>query len=68
MAKRKKRKMPASTTGLNPGEKMSEYPRTTVRLPPATPEILERVASVQGRRQWRMLLDAIEACAAGVLR
>jgi predicted transcriptional regulator len=40
---------------------MSEYPRTTVRLPPDVRELLDRVAMRQGRQQWRVLVDAIRA-------
>jgi len=72
MAKRKPRRRvwrdwtPRQPTGINEGEKLSEYPRTTVRLPPEVRELLERVANVQGRQQWRVLVDAITTYAASV--
>ena len=63
MAKRKRRlkrtRKPRGTTGLRPGEKMSEYPRTTVRLPPDVRELLDHTAAREGRQQWRVLVDAI---------
>ena len=50
------------------GELLSEYPRTTVRLPPDVRELLERVAKAQDDRpQWKVLVDAIREYAARVL-
>ena len=66
MAKRRRKKKgkPRGTkgrnpTGVNPGELLSEYPRTTVRLPPDVRFLLEHVAKHQNRQQWRVLVDAI---------
>jgi len=49
------------------GAKSSEYPKTTVRLPPDVRELLERLAEHQDREQWRVLVDAIREYAARVL-
>ena len=50
-------------TGLEPGERLSDYPRLTVRVPAAVREDLKAVARLQGRREWRVLVDAIRAYA-----
>jgi len=54
-----KRKARAGT-GLRPGELLSEYRQTTLRLPPDIFALLRRIAKHQdGRPQWRVLVDAI---------
>jgi hypothetical protein len=50
--------IPRQPTGEG-GAKVSEYQRTTVRLPPDVRELLERTAKAEGRQQWRVLVDAI---------
>ena len=62
MAKVVKRKA-RNPTGLKPGELMSEYPRTTVRLPPDVRALLKRTAAKERRQEWRVLVDAIRAYA-----
>jgi hypothetical protein len=53
--------------GLGPGEKVSEYPRLTVRVPADVRDDLKAVARVQGRQEWRVLVDAIRAYCSPVL-
>jgi hypothetical protein len=48
-------------TGLRPGEKLSDYPRMTIRLPPDVRAELDAAGYVLGRPQWRVLVDAIRA-------
>jgi hypothetical protein len=48
-------------TGLRPGERLSDYPRLTVRVPPETVERLRELAERQDVPQWRILHDAIHA-------
>jgi len=48
-------------TGLRPGEKLSDYPRMTIRLPPEVRAQLDAAGYVLGRPQWRVLVDAILA-------
>lgn len=48
-------------TGLRPGEKLSDYQRLTIRLPPDVRAELDATAYVLGRPQWRVLVDAIRA-------
>ena len=48
-------------TGLRPGEKLSDYQRMTIRLPPDVRAELDAAGYVLGRPQWRVLVDAILA-------
>ena len=48
-------------TGLRPGEKLSDYPRMTIRLPPDVRAELDAAGYVLGRPQWRVLVEAIRA-------
>lgn len=48
-------------TGLRPGEKLSDYQRMTIRLPPDVRAGLDAAGYVLGRPQWRVLVDAILA-------
>jgi hypothetical protein len=67
MAKWKRSRKPAKDgrgrrpTGLQPGEKLSEYPRLTVRVPSDVRDDLKAVARRQERQEWRVLVDAIRA-------
>jgi len=74
MAKRRQRKKgkPRGTkgrnpTGLRPGERLSDYPRLTVRVPAETVERLQELAKYQGVPQWRALMNVIETSAAEAL-
>jgi predicted transcriptional regulator len=42
---------------------VSEYPRTTVRLPRDVRALLKRTAKLEQRPEWRVLVDAIRAYA-----
>jgi hypothetical protein len=53
-------------TGIRPGELSSEYPHTTVRLPPDVRALLKRTAKQEQRPAWRVLVDAIRLYAKGV--
>ena len=46
-------------TGVRPGERLTDYKRVTVRLPPETVAQLEGLAEKLGRPQWRVMCDAI---------
>ncbi len=48
-------------TGVRPGEKLSDYPRMTIRLPPDVRAELDAAGYVLDRPQWRVLVDAIQA-------
>jgi CheY-like chemotaxis protein len=45
--------------GLKPGERVSDYPQLSVRVPQSTIETLHAVCSVTGDPQWRVLADAV---------
>jgi Ribbon-helix-helix protein, copG family len=48
-------------TGLQPGERLSDYPRLTVRVPQETVDRLRALADAEGVPQWRILHAAIQA-------
>ena len=60
-AKRSHRKRGHPPTGLRPGEKLSDYQRMTIRLPPDVRAELDAAGYVLGRPQWRVLVEAIRA-------
>jgi hypothetical protein len=60
-AKSTQRKPGHPPTGLRPGEKLSDYPRMTIRLPHDVRAELDAAGYVLGRPQWRVLIDAIRA-------
>ena len=43
------------------GQRTSEYPQLSVRLPPDTRAALCALAAAQGRPMWRVLMDALSA-------
>jgi hypothetical protein len=49
-----------STTGIRPGEKVSEYGRMTIRLPEDTRDDLEALSKAQQCPQWRIIVDALQ--------
>ena len=54
--------------GMRAGERVSDYPRLTVRVPRRVVDLLERMAAQEERPQWRVLADAITERAARVLK
>jgi hypothetical protein len=48
-------------TGLRPGERVSDYKRLTIRLPPDVQGELVAASGALRRPQWRVLIDAIRA-------
>src|SRR5262245_26946642 len=46
-------------TGVRPGERLTDYKRVTVRLPPETVAQLEDLSAKLARTQWRVMCDAI---------
>jgi hypothetical protein len=51
-------------TGLRPGERLIDYKRITVRLPPGTVSRLEALAGELQITQWRVMVQAVDAFAA----
>ena len=64
MVRKKRRQGQRSTTGLRPGEKASDYPRLTIRLPDDVRDQLEALSQALHLPQWRVIVDAIQAYAA----
>jgi hypothetical protein len=52
------------STGLRPGERLTDYKRITVRLPPRTVSRLEALAGQLQITQWRVMVQALDAYAA----
>jgi hypothetical protein len=50
-------------TGLQPGEKVSEYHQFTVRVPDADVALLTTLSGVLSRPRWRVISDALRAFA-----
>jgi hypothetical protein len=48
-------------TGVRPGEKASEYPRITLRLPDEALAELDAAGRAVGRPRWRVVMDAVRA-------
>lgn len=49
------------TTGIRPGEKVSDYARFTVRLPDDVRAELDAAAGALRRPSWRVVIDALRA-------
>jgi hypothetical protein len=58
---KKRRRGQRSTTGMRPGEKSSEYPQMTIRLPENVRDQLEALSQELQLPQWRVIVDAIQA-------
>ncbi len=56
-----KKKRPRGTTGIRPGEKVSEYRRFALRMPDDVRGELEAAAGALRRPSWRVVVDAIRA-------
>ena len=52
-------------TGVNPGEKVSDYPRFAVRLPDDVRGELQAASGALRRPAWRVVIDAIRAVSQG---
>ena len=48
-------------TGVRPGEKASEYPRLTMRLPEDSLALLKAIGRVVDAPAWRVMVDALRA-------
>lgn len=53
-------------TGIRPGERITDYHRTTVRLPPDAVARLRAAAIVTGRPAWKVILDGLDALISGL--
>jgi hypothetical protein len=46
--------------GAHPGEKVSDYPQLSVRVPPDMKLKLGALSMLQSKPQWRIMLEAME--------
>jgi len=46
--------------GAQPGEKVKDYPQVSLRIPPDVKSQLHALSILNGKPQWRILIDAIE--------
>jgi hypothetical protein len=58
---RASRRVGRPSAGLQPGEKVYEYRRFTMRLPDDVRAELEAAAGALKRAEWRVIVDAIKA-------
>ena len=56
-----KKKRPRGTTGIRPGENVSEYRRFALRMTEDVRQELEPAAGALRRPAWRVVVDAIRA-------
>jgi hypothetical protein len=47
-------------TGARPGEKVSDYPQLSIRVPPEMKRKLEVLSMLQSKPQWRIVFESIE--------
>lgn len=56
MAKAARRSVGRSATGFD-GDKASEYPKLTLRVPPHTKRQLEALSTLRGQPIWRIITE-----------
>jgi len=56
-----RRKPGRPTTGMEPGEKASEYRRFTMRLPEATAARLSAIGRTVNKPAWKVIVTAVDA-------
>jgi hypothetical protein len=52
--------------GARTGEKVTDYPQLSVRLPPSAVRRLQALAAVSRQPQWRIVTDAIQCLLDGL--
>ncbi len=55
------RKVGRPPAGLRPGERVSDYQRVTLWIPPDVKADLDRVSRLLGRPQWAVVVEALTA-------
>ena len=60
-AKHTRRKVGRPPAGLQPGERVSDYKRITLWMPPEAKRELDAVSRFLGRPQWAVVVEAIAA-------
>jgi hypothetical protein len=69
-ARRTRRARPTGrpTAGVRKGERVKDYPQTSLRLPPETKAKLYALSRVAGTPQWRLVSEAVECLFRGRTR
>src|SRR5205823_14248335 len=57
--KKKKRRRGRPPAGVRPGERVTDYPQLTMRVPSTTVDTLQAICTMTGQPQWRVLADAV---------
>ena len=61
----KRRRVGRPPAGARDGEKVTDYPQLSIRLPTEARATLRALSLIESRPQWRVISDAIECYAKG---
>lgn len=61
MQQRPRKRSGRPPAGIRPGERVSDYPQLSTRIPVETYDRLQALATLHGIPQWRVLSDALDA-------
>jgi predicted DNA-binding protein len=56
----KRRRIGRPPAGARDGEKVTDYPQLSIRLPAETKATLQALSLIETRPQWRVISDAID--------
>jgi hypothetical protein len=56
----KRRRIGRPPAGAQDGEKVTDYPQLSIRLPAAARATLQALSLIESRPQWRVISDAID--------
>jgi hypothetical protein len=61
----KRRRIGRPPAGARDGEKVTDYPQLSIRLPADTRATLQALSLIEARPQWRVISDAIDCYTKG---
>jgi hypothetical protein len=61
----KRRRIGRPPAGARDGEKVTDYPQLSIRLPGDARATLQALSLIESRPQWRVISDAIDCYAKG---
>ena len=61
----KRRRIGRPPAGARDGEKVTDYPQLSIRLPADARATLQALSLIESRPQWRVISDAIDCYANG---
>ncbi len=61
----KRRRIGRPPAGARDGEKVTDYPQLSIRLPAETRATLQALSLIEARPQWRVITDAIDCYTKG---